>query len=94
MEVHPAYGAPFRGGMIDMSAVVKRRQIPNQRRSANRSPSDIFDQSIVYISPWRDHHGAAGKFAVVESKEQTGSAVDLRFSVHAEWERAAFESGQ
>ena len=50
-------------------------QSPDQSEPPDRSPADVFDETVVGICVWRDHHVAAGEFAVVEGEKQGGVAV-------------------
>jgi hypothetical protein len=68
--------------VLDMSAIVEAGQVPDESDSSNRPPPHEFDEAIVRICGWSDHHGPAGKLGVVEGEEQTRAAVNLLVAVH------------
>src|SRR5579859_6983061 len=80
--------------MLNMRAVVQSRQIANQPQPANRSPPDIFDQSVIDLSLGRDHHGAAGEFTVVKSQEQATAVVESSVALDSDWKGPAVETRQ
>src|SRR5882762_6917566 len=80
--------------MVDVRAIIQSGQIANQSDAPNRSPADKLDQSVVYLSPWSDHHGAAGEFAVAESKEQTRPTINFLFAIYLQWKRPPSETCQ
>src|ERR1700739_3868035 len=80
--------------MLNMRTVVKARKISDQTQATDRSPANVFDETIVDVGMGSDHHGAAGKFAVAESDEQAGTRIEIFFVVGAHRERAAIETGQ
>ena len=84
MEINPPDLADFGQRMPGMRAVIKCWQVADQTYTPNWSPADVFDQSVVGRGIWSNHHGAAGKFAVVESKKQAGPTVDARLSIDAQ----------
>ena len=80
--------------MLDVRAVVEPGQIADQTQPADRSPANVFDQTVVDLGLGGDHHGATGKFAVVEGEEQAGTAIEILFVVDPQRERTAVETGQ
>ncbi len=73
--------------MFNMRAVVKLGQHAQQAEAADGSPTYKFDEAIVGIGVGRDHHGAAGELAVVESQKQTAPRVPFFVIVTAQCER-------
>src|SRR5450432_3059725 len=93
-ELDSPSGTPLRQRMFNMSAIIKRRQVTNQPDAANRTPTNIFDQPIVDFRLGRDHHRAAGKLAVAESKKQAGTTINVFFSIHTQRKRPPPEPRQ
>src|SRR5262249_3871830 len=85
---------PLGQGMVDMSAVVERRQIAIQSQPSDRPPTQLLDPSVVDCRLGSDHHGSAGEFAVAESEEQAGPPVQFRFPIDAQRERTPPETSQ
>src|SRR5450432_440586 len=75
IKLHARRRFALRQRMLNMGSIIKRRQVSDQPQSPDWSPADVFDQSTVYFSIGRDHHGAAGELAVVEGKEKAGPPV-------------------
>ena len=44
----------------------------------------MFNQAIIRCRVGRNHHGAAGEFAVVEGKEEAGTRVEIGFAIDAQ----------
>src|SRR5258705_9461981 len=70
--------------MIYVSAIIERGKIADKAEASDRAPAHVFDQAVVDFSVGRDHHGASGELAVVESEEQTSTCVSVGFSLHAQ----------
>src|SRR5215475_10146436 len=80
--------------MVDMGSVIKRTQIADQPEAADRSPTHVFDQAIVYLRLRGDHHRAPGVLAVVEAEKEAAAAIELPLTVDAQRKGSAAEASQ
>jgi hypothetical protein len=94
MKINLLCRPPLGQGMVDVSSVVERWQITDQADAPDWSPAYEFDVSVVDLGLRRDHHGAAGVFAVAEGQEQTGTAVDVGFAIDLQREGAEAKTRQ
>src|SRR5258707_3617547 len=74
---------------MDVSSVVKLWQHAKEAETADRAPTNEFDQSVSGIGVRRDEHVAAGVFAVVEGEEEAAALVPILIVVAAKCESAA-----
>src|ERR1700756_4864517 len=77
--------------MSNVSAVVEFRQHAEKTESSDGSPADEFDEAVGGLPVWRDEHGAAGVFAVVEAEKEAAPRVPFCFVIRAQNESATFE---
>src|SRR5580704_52759 len=77
--------------MLNVGPVVKLRQHSQQTQPANRSPTHELDVAIGGIGVGRDHHRAAGEFAVVERNKQAAPLIPIFVVVAAERKWAAIQ---
>src|SRR5580692_8474650 len=94
LELDTSHGVMLRQRMPRMRAVVKRGQIPDQPQSPNRSPSHVLDQSVIGSRIGCDHHGTAGKFAVVKRQKQARARIELALIVEPHRKRSPLKTRQ
>src|ERR1700686_345470 len=87
LKLDPPNRMVLRQRVACVRAVIQRRQIANQPHSSDRTPPHIFNQSVIGGRVGGDHHCAAGKFAVIETKKQTGTPVELVLFIEAHRKR-------
>ena len=62
-------------------------EVADETDASALPPATKFDQTVVDLRPGRDHHRAAGKFAVAEGQEQAGTAVGFLLIIHPQGKR-------
>src|SRR6266496_1308564 len=78
--------------MLDMRAVVKCRQIPNQADASDWSPTNIFNQTVVGCGSGRNHHRSAGELGVIEGQKQAWAPVDVLICIRSQGKWATPET--
>src|SRR6202049_3076023 len=71
IELHTSHRLALGQRMINVRAIIESGQVSYQPQPPNRAPANIFDETAIYLSLGSNHHGPAGKLAVVKGKKKT-----------------------
>src|ERR1700674_1838642 len=82
IELHTSHRLALGQRMINVRAIIKPGQVSYQPQPPDRAPANVFDETAIYLSLGSNHHGPAGKLAVVEGKKKTAPPVEFGFSFH------------
>src|SRR3974390_2168619 len=92
VELDTLRSLPLSQRMLNVRPVVKPLQIADQAQASNRTPPDIFHETIGDLGFGGNHHRAAGELAVVESHKKTAPAIEFWFAFDAEREWTTVKS--
>jgi hypothetical protein len=70
-------------GMLYVRAGKQSRKQPKQSQAPDGRPPHVFDQTIGWVGFGRDHHLAAGEFAIAKGEKQAGAAFPFARIVEA-----------
>src|ERR1700722_13912231 len=94
IELHTSHRLALGQRMINVRAIIKSGQVSYQPQPPDRAPAHVFDKTAIYLSLGSNHHGPAGKLAVVEGKKKTATPVEFGFTLHPHRKRLPLQSGQ
>src|SRR5690348_16386185 len=79
--------------MRNVRAVIQPGKHAQQTEATDGAPANELDQAVGRIGVGSDEHGAAGKFAVIESKKEAARFVPVAVFVTAKAKRSPAKLG-